>query len=89
MLPAERRAASAEDRSLGALRRAFPLNQGWLYDDVALPGSANADFDDSGFDDRDHQFVSVYRRHFLPPEVQNGSRIFVDFERPAQHDPER
>jgi beta-galactosidase len=33
-----------------------------------------------GFDDKDYEFVSVYRRHFkLPPETCDR-RIFVDFE---------
>ena len=33
----------------------------------------------NGFDDKEYQFVSVYRRHFrLPPEL-NGRRVFVDF----------
>jgi beta-galactosidase len=32
-----------------------------------------------GFDDKEYEFVSVYRRHFrLPPEVA-GQRAFVDF----------
>ena len=32
-----------------------------------------------GFDDKDYQFISLYRRHFqLPPGV-NGKRVFVDF----------
>jgi beta-galactosidase len=32
------------------------------------------------FDDKNYEFVSVYRRHFkLPPEVR-GRRVFVDFE---------
>ncbi len=33
-----------------------------------------------GFDDKDYEFVSVYRRHFkLPPETR-GRHVFVDFE---------
>lgn len=33
-----------------------------------------------GFDDKDFQFVSLYRRHFkLPAELQRGRRVFVDF----------
>ncbi len=32
------------------------------------------------FDDKDYEFISVYRRHFkLPPEAR-GKRVFVDFE---------
>ena len=32
-----------------------------------------------GFDDKDYQFVSVYRRHFKLPDELRGRRIFVDF----------
>lgn len=32
-----------------------------------------------GFDDKDYQFVSVYRRHFRLPDEFRGRRIFVDF----------
>lgn len=33
-----------------------------------------------GFDDKDYEFVSVYRRHFkLPPETR-GRHVFVDFD---------
>src|ERR1044072_1682539 len=32
-----------------------------------------------GFDDKEYEFVSIYRRHFrLPPELQ-GRRVFIDF----------
>ena len=32
-----------------------------------------------GFDDKDYQFVSLYRRHFQMPAGSMGQRIFVDF----------
>ena len=32
-----------------------------------------------GFDDKDYQFVSLYRRHFQLPAGVNGKRVFVDF----------
>src|SRR6185369_12633292 len=32
-----------------------------------------------GFDDKDYQFVSLYRRHFRLPFRTNGKRVFVDF----------
>jgi beta-galactosidase len=32
-----------------------------------------------GFDDKDYQFVSLYRRHFATPPGSNGHRVFVDF----------
>lgn len=31
------------------------------------------------FDEREFQFVSIYRRHFRPPAALHGRRIFVDF----------
>src|SRR5262249_20974097 len=32
-----------------------------------------------GFDDKEYEFVSIYRKHFrLPPDL-NGRRVFVDF----------
>src|SRR5882724_4270793 len=32
-----------------------------------------------GFDDKDYQFISVYRRHFKLPDGLTGRRVFVDF----------
>ena len=32
-----------------------------------------------GFDDKDYQFVSLYRRHFTTPSGLSGRRVFVDF----------
>jgi beta-galactosidase len=32
-----------------------------------------------GFDDKEYEFVSVYRRHFRPPVALQGQRVFVDF----------
>jgi beta-galactosidase len=32
-----------------------------------------------GFDDKDYQFVSLYRRHFQLPPGANSKRVFVDF----------
>lgn len=32
-----------------------------------------------GFDDKDYQFVSLYRRHFATPQGLNGRRVFIDF----------
>src|SRR5438874_1913143 len=32
-----------------------------------------------GFDDKEYEFVSVYRRHFRPPAALQGQRAFVDF----------
>ena len=32
-----------------------------------------------GFDDKDYQFVSLYRRHFTMPAGLTGRRVFIDF----------
>jgi beta-galactosidase len=32
-----------------------------------------------GFDDKEYEFVSVYRRHFRPPLELQGRRVFIDF----------
>jgi beta-galactosidase len=32
-----------------------------------------------GFDDKEYEFVSVYRRHFRPPLDLQGHRVFIDF----------
>ena len=46
MRPAEEPATPCEDTG----RRVFPLNRSWLYGGEAVPGSADPDFDDSGFE---------------------------------------
>jgi beta-galactosidase len=33
-----------------------------------------------GFDDKDYEFVSVYRRHFKLPAEARGRHVFIDFE---------
>jgi beta-galactosidase len=32
-----------------------------------------------GFDDKEYEFVSIYRRHFRLPVAQQSERVFVDF----------
>src|SRR6266705_1473156 len=32
-----------------------------------------------GFDDKEYEFVSIYRRHFRLPAELSGRRVFVDF----------
>lgn len=32
-----------------------------------------------GFDDKDYQFISLYRRHFTMPAGLSGRRVFIDF----------
>jgi beta-galactosidase len=49
------------------------------FERVVIPHS-NARLAWHSFDDKDYEFVSVYRRHFrLPPEAR-GRHVFVDFE---------
>jgi beta-galactosidase len=33
-----------------------------------------------GFDDKEYEFTSIYRRHFKLPAEAKGNRVFVDFE---------
>jgi beta-galactosidase len=49
------------------------------FERVTVP-HANRTFPWHSFDDRDYQFISIYRRHFMPPEGLKDRRIFVDFE---------
>jgi beta-galactosidase len=46
---------------------------------VTLPHS-NVTLPWHSFDDRDYEFVSIYRRHFRVPAAATGQRVFVDFE---------
>lgn len=48
------------------------------FERVTIP-HANRTFPWHGFDDKDYQFVSVYRRHFALPENPRGRRVFIDF----------
>jgi beta-galactosidase len=49
------------------------------FERVVVP-HANVRVPWHSFDDKDYEFVSVYRRHFkLPPEAR-GQQVFVDFE---------
>ena len=63
---------------------AVPGSAGSGFDDsgferVTVP-HANRTFPWHGFDDRDYQFVSIYRHHFALPEDLRDRRVFVDFE---------
>ena len=49
------------------------------FESVVIP-HANTRLPWHGFDDKDYEFVSIYRRHFkIPPEAR-GQHVFVDFE---------
>jgi beta-galactosidase len=48
------------------------------FERVTLPHT-NRPLPWHSFDDREYQFVSVYRRRFTPPPELRGRRVFVDF----------
>ena len=48
------------------------------FERVTIP-HANRRLPWHGFDDKEFQFVSVYRRHFQLPGELRGQRVFVDF----------
>ena len=61
----------------------MPGSSGADYDDrkfqrVTLPHT-NKVLPWHSFDEKDFQFVSIYRRHFRPPAELRGRRVFVDF----------
>ncbi len=65
-------------------RVATPEVRGPDFDDsgferVVVP-HANIRLPWHSFDEKDYQFVSVYRRHFKLPQETRGRRVFVDFE---------
>jgi beta-galactosidase len=49
------------------------------FDRVVIPHS-NTRLPWHSFDDKDYEFVSVYRRHFKVPAGARGQHVFVDFE---------
>lgn len=48
------------------------------FETVTIP-HANKVFPWHSFDEKDFQFVSIYRRHFRLPQELRGRRVFVDF----------
>jgi len=48
------------------------------FERVTIP-HANKMFPWHSFDEKEYQFVSIYRRHFHLPDQLKGKRIFVDF----------
>ena len=65
-------------------RSATPDARNTDFDDsafqrVVIPHS-NTSLPWHSFDDKDYQFVSVYRRHFRLPPQARGQRVFIDFE---------
>jgi hypothetical protein len=49
------------------------------FDQVVIPHT-NAKLPWHSFDDKDYEFISIYRRRFKLPQEARGKRIFVDFE---------
>jgi len=49
------------------------------FERVVIP-HANVRVPWHSFDDKDYEFVSVYRRHFRLPGEARGRHVFVDFE---------
>ncbi len=49
------------------------------FDRVVVPHT-NVSLPWHGFDDKDYEFVSLYRRKFRLPAEAKGKRVFVDFE---------
>jgi beta-galactosidase len=49
------------------------------FERVVIP-HANIGLPWHSFDDKDYEFVSVYRRRFKLPQAAQGHRVFVDFE---------
>ncbi|HTZ89895.1 MAG TPA: glycoside hydrolase family 2 TIM barrel-domain containing protein [Alloacidobacterium sp.] len=49
------------------------------FDRVVVPHT-NIPLPRHGFDDKDYEFVSLYRRKFRLPAEAKGKRVFVDFE---------
>jgi beta-galactosidase len=65
-------------------RSAFPAARMKDFDDsrferVVIP-HANIRLPWHSFDDKDYEFVSVYRRHFKVPPGTHGRHVFIDFE---------
>jgi beta-galactosidase len=63
--------------------KAVPGSTGVRFDDtrferVTIPHT-NRMLPWHGFDDKDYQFVSIYRRHFKLPAEMRAQRVFVDF----------
>jgi beta-galactosidase len=50
-----------------------------MFEGVVIP-HANIRLPWHAFDDKDYEFVSVYRRHFRLPADVRGRHVFVDFE---------
>ncbi len=75
-LPMNRGWLYAAHPAAGAEARDF-LEAG--FETVVIPHT-NIKLPWHGFDDKDYEFISMYRRHFKLPAEAKGNRVFVDFE---------
>ncbi len=76
VLPINRRWRYSPKASAAAHERAFD-DSGFAR--VTVPHT-NVRLPWHGFDDKDYEFVSIYRRNFRLPAGARGRRVFVDFE---------
>lgn len=76
ILPINRRWRYSPTFSVAATARDFDDS---AFDTVVVPHS-NTKLPWHSFDDKDYEFVSIYRRELRLPDGAKGKRIFVDFE---------
>jgi len=76
VLPINRRWRYSPKTSAVAHERAFDDNG---FARVTIPHT-NVRLPWHSFDDKDYEFISIYRRHFRLPAGARGRRVFVDFE---------
>jgi len=76
ILPINRRWRYSPKTSAAAHERAFD-DSGFAR--VTIPHT-NIRLPWHSFEDKDYEFVSIYRRHFKLPSGARGRRVFVDFE---------
>ena len=76
VLPINRRWRYSPKTSAAAHERVFDDNG---FARVTIPHT-NVRLPWHSFDDKDYEFISIYRRHFRLPAGARGRRVFVDFE---------
>jgi beta-galactosidase len=76
VLPINRRWRYSPKTSTAAHERAFDDSS---FARVTVPHT-NVRLPWHGFEDKDYEFISMYRRHFRLPQGARGRRVFVDFE---------
>jgi len=76
VLPMNRRWRYSPKTSANAHERAFDDSR---FARVTVPHT-NVRLPWHSFEDKDYEFISMYRRHFRLPSGARGRRVFVDFE---------